>query len=358
MTFYEVFVKPILFKMDPGRVHDKAILAGRFWGSNFITKCLVRLLFSYKNKKLNINVCGINFKNPVGLAAGFDKDGFITNITPCLSFGFHEVGSVTAKYCEGNLKPHAHRLPLDNALIINYGLKNEGVEIISKRLKKKKFKIPLGINIAKTNDINIKGLNSVEDYYTSYKIVKDIGDYITINISCPNVGDGRSFEDPKLLGKLFSKIGKEHKPIFLKISPEIDKKNLDLIIKLCGEYNINGFIVSNLLHNRKDLLTSSDKLSGVKGNISGKPVQASSDDLIKYLYKKTKGKFVIVGLGGIFSAEDAYRKIKNGANLVQLVTGMIYKGPGLIKKINKGLVKLLEKDGFDNIEDAIGVDVK
>jgi dihydroorotate dehydrogenase len=188
--------------------------------------------------------------------------------------------------------------------------------------------------------------------------MKDIGDYHTINISCPNVGDARSFEYPKLLEPLLKKIQgiRKKEKIFLKISPEIKKEKLDVIIKLAEKYSINGFILCNLKKKRNGL--KKDINLKFKGGISGKPMKEKSNDIIKYVFKKTRGKFVIIGCGGVFNGRDAYEKIKNGASLIQLITGMIYEGPSVIKKINEELVELLEKDGFRNIKEAIGKGVR
>lgn len=349
MKAYKYLLRPVLFQIDPERVHNIFLGIGSFLGKLVFRKVL-GFFYNYENEKLNVTVKTIKFRNPVGLAAGFDKNGLLVDVIPSIGFGFEEVGSVTALPCDGNLKPRLFRLPKDKALVINYGLCNDGAEVVCKRLKKNNLVI--GISIAKTNDKNIKGENSVLDYYKSYQIVKDFADYVTINISCPNSGDGRSFEDSKLLEKLLLKI-RVDKPVFLKISPDIDKKNLDKILSLSKKYKITGFVVANLTHDKSLLKTENSFVGG----ISGICLKEKSDSLIKYIYKKSKGKFVIIGVGGIFSAEDAYRKIRNGASLVQLITGMIYEGPGLIKEINKGLVKLLEKDGFNNIQEAVGVDV-
>ncbi len=348
---YKELIKPILFRQDPEKVHDRALKLGEIFGSFSVSRRIIESLYVYKNEKLNIEIKGIEFENPVGLSAGFDKNGVLVDVIPSVGFGFMEVGSVTAKKCEGNPKPRLFRVPEDEGIIVNYGLCNDGAEVIFNRLKNKKFKFPVGISIAKTNDASIKGDESVEEYFRAYKLMKDIGDYMTINISCPNVGDGRNFEDTKLLEKLLKKIGKKHKLLFLKISPDINKKNLDKIIDLSKKYDLN-FVVSNLTKDRKLMKTKID----VDGGLSGKLTREKADGLIKYVYRKTNGKKIIIGVGGIFSAEDAYRKIRNGASLVQLITGMIYKGPKIVKEINKGLVKLLERDGFSNVKGAVGVD--
>jgi dihydroorotate dehydrogenase len=354
---YKKFIRPILFKFNPELIHNLTNLTGRF-ATSTKSSLLVRPLFVYKNKKLENKILNITFKNPIGLAAGFDKNAQLINFMADLGFGFTEVGSITANFCNGNPKPRLHRLIKEKGIIVNYGLANKGAENICKKLKNKKFKIPLGISIAKTNDPSIKGNQSINDYFKSFKLAKDIADYITINISCPNVGDGRTFEDPELLEKLLKKINtiKTKQIIFLKISPDIQKNNLDKIITLAKTYKINGFLASNLTKDRSDI--DLEKKGKFKGGISGKPTKDKSNDLIKYLYKKSKGKFIIIGCGGIFNAKDAYEKIKSGASLVQLVTGLIFEGPSLIKKINKELVELLEKDNYKNISEAIGSDNK
>lgn len=356
MGIYELFFKRIFFMQDPENVHNCMIKLGSFLGSNPITRRLTGIFCDYKNEKLNLEIDGVKFENPVGLAAGFDKNARLTGIIPHVGFGFQEIGSMTAKKCEGNPKPRLFRLPKDKALVINYGLCNDGVEAIHERLKDKTFRIPLFISIAKTNDPEIKGDGSVNDYYASYRTVKDLAKFIVLNISCPNSGDGRSFEDPKLLEKLLKKIGKTENKIFLKISPDLNLKNLDAIIKLAEKYNTRRFVVSNLTHDKSGLKSSNEEVGKTKGSVSGPIVKAKSNLLIRHIYKKTNGRFIIIGVGGIFSAEDAYERIKNGATLVQLITGMIYQGPTIIKKINKGLAMLMEREGYHSIKEVVGID--
>ena len=354
MGIYTKILKPIAFAQDPEKVHNKAIKIGNKLGKSPTGKALIKSLYHYENPKLEQNILGINFKNPVGLSAGFDKNAHLTDILPSIGFGFMEVGSITGQPCEGNPKPRLWRLPKDNSIAVYYGLANEGAEAISAKLKDKTFKIPLAASIAKTNNPKIKGNASINDYYKGFSLMKNIANFMVINISCPNTGDGCTFENSQMLDKLLKKINNKNKKVFLKISSTLSTKQVDKILGVAKKYNLHGFVIGNLNKERKNLKSSKEELEKIQGGLSGEPIRKASNKLIKYLYKKTKGKYVIIGVGGIFSAEDAYEKIKLGASLVQLITGMIYKGPALIKEINKGLVQLLEKDGYKNISEAIG----
>jgi len=356
---YQNILRPIFFRRDPEKVHEGMTSMGEFFGRFFLTRRLLSLFFNYKNEKLRVNITGIDFENPVGLAAGFDKNARLTEVLSCVGFGFEEVGSITGEPCAGNEKPRLFRLPKDKALAVNYGLCSKGAGVISKKLLNKKFKFPVGVSIARANNPNIvmdveKG---IKDYIKAYNHLRNIGDYLTINISCPNTPDDLAFSSSKNFNKLmkeFSKLG-INKPVFVKLKPDFSKKEIDEFINISDRHDfITGFIISNLTKDRSNLKTSAEEFEKVKGGISGIPIREKSNRILKYVYKKTKGKYVLIGCGGIFSAEDAYEKIKLGASLVQLITGMIYNGPGFIKEVNKGLVKLLERDGYNNISEAIG----
>ncbi len=353
---YKYVLKPIFFKFDPEEVHDHITSMGIFLSKYTITKKLTRFFFKYSNPILEQKILDINFKNPIGLSAGFDKNAELTNILEDVGFGFEEVGSITGEYCSGNQKPRLWRLKKSKSLAVYYGLKNDGCEAISKRLQNKKFKIPIGISIAKTNCKETTDTDkAIEDYFKAYKAFINIGDYFTINISCPNAYGGQPFTDSKKLESLMTKIISisRVKPIFLKVSPDLNKQEIDEVINVAEKFKIDGFICTNLTKNRNNKNIKDENVPEV-GGLSGKVVDTMSDDLIRYIYKKTTGKFVIMGVGGVFSAEDAYRKIKAGASLIQLITGMIFEGPQVISEINLGLVKLLKKDGYKNISEAIG----
>lgn len=344
---YTEIVKRILFKFDPEKVHNFFIHIGKGLDGSYIGKKATSALFNYQNKKLEQKILGIRFRNPVGLSAGFDKDAKTVGIMEDVGFGFAEIGSITAKECKGNSGKRLRRMPEQKGLWVNMGLNNDGADAIKKRIHGRKFKIPIAISIAKTNCKETADAKvGTEDYIYSLKVMKDEGDYFDINISCPNAYGGQPFSDSKLYEGLMKEVKKMRirKPIFVKMSPDLSKKEIDSIIRISRKYGVKGFVISNLTKN------------GLKesGGYSGKMVQGKAEEMLKYVYGKTKGEFVLIGVGGIFSADDAYRKIKLGANLVQLVTGMIFQGPGVIGEINYELVKLLERDGYKNIGEAVG----
>ena len=350
---YSNIIKKICFKYDEEKVHNFFTNFGRRAGENHLSKKIVRHLFSYQNPVLEQNLCGITFKNPIGLSAGFDKNAELISIMGDVGFGFSEIGSITAKPCSGNKGKRLLRIPEKKSIWVNLGLNNDGADKISSRLNGKIFEIPFGISIAKTNCRETTNpAEGVKDYIYSLKKFneKKIGDYFTINISCPNAFGGQPFSNPKLYEKLIKEVKKLKikKPIFIKLSPDLEKKYLDKILKISKKYGINGFICSNLSKKNKGF---------DEGGLSGKEVYEKSNFLLSYVCKKTMGwerKPVLIGVGGIFNAEDAYKKIKLGANLVQIITGMIFQGPNLISEINCNLVKLLKKDGFSDISKAVG----
>lgn len=356
---YKKICKPLFFRHDPEDVHDLMTSAGRFLDSNFLTRKLTGLLFSYSNPILEQNILGIRFKNPLGLSAGFDKDAHLTGIMPEVGFGFEEVGSITGEPCEGNARPRLWRLPKSQGLVVYYGLKNEGCEAVSARLRGKKFNFPVGISIAKTNCAATADAEAgIEDYFKAYKTFSDIGDYYTVNISCPNAFGGQPFSDKEKLERLLSRLETvpSKKPVFLKISPDLSEKELDDILEVSGRHNISGFVCTNLTKKREGNSKIKDEKVPEKGGLSGKIVEGVSNKFIADVYRKTRGKYAIIGVGGVFTAEDAYKKIRLGASLLELITGMIFNGPQSISEINRGLVRLLRQDGFISVSEAIGAD--
>lgn len=360
---YKWLIKPIFFLFDPETIHDVMTLALKFIGGNFLTRKLFYACWGYSNRTLEQNILGIKFKNPVGLSAGFDKNAEMIGATYALGFGFTEVGSITGEKCEGNPKPRLWRLKKSKSLLVYYGLKNDGAEKISKRLRGRKFSLPVGISIAKTNcQATANDENAIADYFKAYTTFNNlpageagIGNYFTINISCPNAFGGQPFTNAEKLERLLEKIFAipKIKPVFLKLSPDLSREEIDEILEVCKKFPVDGYVCSNLTKNRNNQKILDRNLPET-GGMSGKILDDLSDQLIRYVYKKTASKAVIIGVGGIASAEDAYRKIQAGASLLELITGMIYEGPQLISDINLGLTKLLQKDGYKNISEAVG----
>ena len=354
---YRYTLKPVLFRFDPEKVHDLFINIGKILGEYSTTRWISSFLWNYNNPSyLTQKVCNIEFKNPVGLSAGFDKNAVLNKLVPHIGFGFTEIGSVTGAPCSGNPKPRLWRLPKSKSLAVYYGLKNDGCEKIAQRLRQETCAIPLGINIAKTNDKNtVEEEAGIADYFKAYKSFSDIGDYVTINISCPNAFGGLPFTDSLKLEALLKKIFSipKIKPVFLKMAPDLTEEELDKILAIARKFPVDGFVCTNLTKNRQNQNIMDEKIPEL-GGFSGKIVDDLSDNFIRHIYKKTGGKFTIIGAGGVFNADDAYRKIKAGASLIELITGMIFDGPQVMSDINLGLVKLLKRDGYRNISEAIG----
>lgn len=367
---YKYVLKPIFFLMDPEVIHDRMIRAGRILGATFVGRWLVKMMFFSASSMLQQKIGGLRFDSPVGLAAGFDKNVELTAVLPFMGFGFAEYGSITGEPCEGNPKPRLWRLPRSRGLVVYYGLKNRGSVALAKQMshdfpRMRKWKLGKhfvnGISVAKTNcEDTVECEKGVMDYAKAYENVRDYADYITINISCPNAFGGQPFTDKVSLEKLLHQLDKLHvpgKPVFIKMSPDLTLKEVDDILEVSAKHKVDGFICSNLTKKRENHKIV-DKVVPEKGGISGKVVQHLANDLIAHIYKKVGKEKIIVGVGGIFTAEDAYEKIKHGASLVQLITGMIFVGPSVISEINLGLAKLLKRDGYKHISEAVGANVK
>lgn len=326
-----------------------------------ITRLVTALFFKYENiQYLSQNVAGIYFKNPIGLAAGFDYEAKLTQILPEVGFGFHTIGSVTFGEYKGNEKPRLGRLPLSKSLIVNKGLKSPGAKYIFNKLKLLSFRIPVGISIAKTNSMTTNSEKTgITDYICTANLFSksNIGNYFEINISCPNAFGGEPFTTPKKLHNLLVQIDKVNfkKPVFIKMPIELSNSEAEELLNVIIKHKVVGVIFGNLAKSRSNPALNKAELKSVgQGNFSGKPTWKQSNRLISLTYKKYGSKLVVVGCGGVFSAEDAYYKIKLGASLVQMITGMIFEGPQVVGEINKGIVNLLKKDGYSNVSQAVG----
>ncbi len=353
---YKKIAKQILFRKDPEWVHDSTLKVAQNLSQSSSAKWLINKSIAYKNSNLNQTIDDISYANPIGLAAGWDKDADAVNLMSSIGFGFAEVGSITKESYIGNDYPRLTRLPKSKSILVNYGLKSQGVNLVAKKLLNIHSNIPIGTNIARTNspDCSNDGA-SIEDYCYSFEKLKNIGNYFTINISCPNTFGGQPFHEPKRLNRLLNALSeiKTAKPIYLKLSPDIRQKDIQEIVNLSYKFNINGFICSNLTKD-KTLNNIYEKNLPSNGGLSGAVVQNISNQLIKRIYKLTGDEKTIIGLGGVFNAEDAWQKIGLGANLVQLITGLIYEGPGIVGSINKQLSKKVSNKGYKNISEARG----
>ncbi len=304
---------------------------------------IFRSLYQVNDKKLERKLFGLTFKNPVGLAAGFDKNAVLYNELANFGFGFIEIGTVTPKGQVGNPKKRLFRLKDDKGIINRMGFNNDGVEEAIKNLKKNKHKVIIGGNIGKNTQT--KPENYTEDYLAVFKELQPFVDYFVLNVSCPNVGSHAKLNDKDYLLELISECQKQNnkfkikKPILLKIAPDLNDAQLDEIIELVAETKIDGVIASNTSTTRSNLKASKERLEEIgNGGVSGQPILKQSTKVIKYLAEKSNKSFPIIGVGGIHSAEDALEKIEAGADLVQIYTGFIYEGPSLVKNINKAIL--------------------
>lgn len=357
-VLYKYLFKPVAFSMDPEFVHDRVLNTGVLLGKTRAGRALTKKLFYYASPALEQTLLGIRFPNPIGLAAGFDKNAQLTDILPDVGFGFAELGSITGEPCAGNPGTRLWRLPQSQSLLVYYGLKNDGAEAIAKRLSNRTFRIPIGTSMAKTNNKETVSLEGgIADYAKAYECMANIGSYTTINISCPNTYGGQPFTDPARLDALLTRIDAiaSPKPVFIKLSPDLDMSGVDALLDVITKHKVQGIICSNLTKNRNNSHIQETDVPNT-GGMSGKVVEELSNQLITHVYKRMGKQYIIVGCGGVFTAEDAYKKIRLGASLIQLITGMVYQGPQTIGEINRGLVTLLARDGYKNISQAVGVD--
>ena len=339
-------IRSLLFKLDPELAHTLAIKALKY---NYNPIDNIK-----KDDTIETSIFGKKIFNPIGIAAGFDKDAEVYNPLFRLGFGFVEVGTITPIKQYGNSKPRVFRLEEDEALINRLGFNNSGADIVASRIRANLPTGFFGINIGPNKDTE----NRLEDYLICIRKFHEMCDYLTINISSPNTENLRSFHNNDELDELLNAIKDEKQklqskiPIALKISPDIEKANVERISELLIKYNIDLVIISNTSDKNRENLKSINKLE--KGGLSGKPLEKNANELINRFYKILKDKVKIIGVGGVDSGKSAYEKIINGASLIQLYTGMVYKGPNVVSKINNELITILKNEGIKNISEAIG----
>jgi len=361
---YKNIIRPILFRLtreDPEVAHEEVIKLLRAIGES---KHVYRMLKKYatvNDPRLSQDVFGLEFKNPVGLAAGFDKNGDVIDGLSALGFGFIEVGTITPYYQEGNNRPRMFRLTKDEALINRMGFNNIGADNVVRSnlvLRKKKESL-LGISIGKSKTTPLE--KAADDYVDLLKKLYGFGDYFAINISSPNTAGLRALQRKNHLEKLLMALNREmaqlargcngrFKPIIPKVDPDLNWIELDDILEVCVRQRMMGLIVANTTVKRSGLKTEIKE----DGGLSGKPLRERALEMVRYISKSTGGTLPIIGVGGIFNAQDAYEMLKAGASLIQVFTGMIYEGPFIARNINRGLVKIFEREGIKHISEIIG----
>ena len=379
-TIYKKLVKPILFSQDAEEIHDSLKKLMVVAGKSKILRFAIRKLFRYEDRILNTVVDGNSFDNPIGLSAGFDKNGEMLNVVGEFGFGFEEVGSITGEHCDGNPKPRVHRAKTTGTGSINVwnGLNNFGAKVLAPKIKKEmETSIALGgISAAMINQ-NASIAEGIQDYVKTVRAFAGIGKFLVVNISCPNTLQGEPFIDPTALSALLKELVRvrtetdDNKPMYVKISPDLTKEEIETIVDVSAEFDVNGIVTTNLTKIKNDDVQAnlSDKdfkqflADGTleRGGMSGELVREKANAVLVIVANRIKLKkhnMIVLGVGGITTAEDAYFKIRNGASLLLLITAFVFEGPSVVGEINKGLADLLRRDGFKSVSEAVGVDLK
>lgn len=340
---YRYLIKPLFFFFQPERAHYLAMALLRLICAIPFVKFLIKEIFTVGGNRLEKELFGLRFSNPVGLAAGFDKNAKWVDVLDCLGFGFIEIGTVTPVAQSGNEKPRLFRLPKDEALINRMGFNNEGARVAAIRLKKRKSNIIVGGNIGKNK--TTPNEEALSDYLRCYDELYNHVDYFVVNVSSPNTPGLRALQEKEPLMNILQQLqnknetSEESKPILLKIAPDLTNEQLDDIIEIVNTTKIAGVIATNTTISRDGLKTTKEEVAKLgNGGLSGKPVRDMSTQVIRYLKEKSGGSFPVIGVGGIHSGQDAIEKIEAGADLVQVYTGFIYEGPSIAKSINKALL--------------------
>ena len=366
---YRIFLRPAVFLQDSEKAHSRILsVLSRMSRSRFSLSMLGTL---YRSPELPVKLFNLDFSNPVGVAAGMDKNGAAVPSWQSIGYGFCEIGGVTLHEQPGNPKPRMFRVSKDKALINRMGFNNIGAHALQKKLQYWKDKglwpdSPVGINLGKSKVTPLEEAPS--DYSGSIKILWKHADFFVINVSSPNTPGLRDLQESKNLDSIIKKcceINKEcseeddntEKPLLVKIAPELDDGFLEDIVKLVKKHKLSGIIATNTTVDRPETThASSKKIYKETGGLSGAPLNDKSTEMIRKIYKLTKGKIPIIGVGGIFTADDAWEKITAGASIVQLYTGLVFEGPGIAKSIVKGLKKRVASEGLESISDAVGIE--
>jgi dihydroorotate dehydrogenase len=372
LDIYQLAIRPLLFsalKADPETVHKQSLALLHAIDSTpkspltKLAKASFQQSFCRADKQLAQSLFGLNFPNPVGLAAGFDKDGIAAGMWQYLGFGFAELGTVTYHPQPGNPQPRLFRLPQDRAALNRMGFNNLGSEVMATALKQRQrseFSIPIGINLGKSKITPLE--NAATDYLGSFQRLKDVGDYFVINVSSPNTPNLRDLQAIEPLRIIFDTLQQENQgqnPILVKIAPDLAWEDIAAVVELSQTYQLAGIIATNTTIDRSQLTTQIVAATGKKvieeaGGISGAPVRQKSTEVIRFIHQQTGGKLPIIGVGGIFTADDAWEKITAGASLIQVYTGWTYDGPWMVDRILTGLLAKLGSRGLSSISAAVG----
>lgn len=363
---YKKVIKPFLFLFSPDFVHNTIARMGRLTQSIWPVRWMLRKMWRRDHPRLSQNLLGLEFKNPIGLSAGFDKNVELTPLMESIGFGFATGGSVTLAERIGNDRPWFYRLPKTESIVVHAGLANKGLVKIVKSIRRnnkrtKHIRQFLSVAVvAKTSketdqDAIIDAKNTI-----LFALKRNLAEAIEINISCPNVGKDQPFTEPKLLDELLKEIDKLDRtvPFFIKMPNLRNLSHFDRLLQVIVKHNIQGVTIANLVKDRENVKLKDELPESISGGLSGLPTRNRSTELVRYTYSKYGDKLVIIGVGGIFTADQAYEKIRAGASLVAMVTGLIFEGPQVVGRMNNKLVELLARDGFASISDAVGADHK
>lgn len=363
MAVYSRWIRPVLFRSDPERIHDRAIAVAESASRlPFLCSAVARVL-TVDDPCLAVDVAGLRFRHPVGLAAGFDKNGRGIPLWNALGFSHVEIGSISAQPSAGNPKPRLFRVPEDRAIVVNYGLPNDGAERVALRLSGVHPATPLGINIVNTNHGPAAPPHSDEaiigDYVASVRRLEPNASYLSLNLSCPNTCDGRAFvSDPGRVRQLLDAIAavRPSKPVFLKVAPFANTAGLDRFLEAVDGYDfIRGFSINLPPGKPPGMTVSPERLQSMPGAVSGHPAEAAANQAIAEIYRRIDPRrYSIIGSGGVFTAEDAWLKIRLGASLVQVLTALVYQGPTVVRTLRDGLSRIAAREGLHCIQDAVG----
>jgi dihydroorotate dehydrogenase len=343
---YKLLIRPLFFCFEPEQIHNISFGLIKTICKIPFASTIINFMYRSSNKKLKVRIHDLEFENPIGLAAGFDKDAKLFDELSCFGFGFVEVGTVTPKPQDGNSKPRLFRLIKDKGIVNRMGFNNGGVEAMVKRLKKRKTKVIIGGNIGK-NKVT-PNENAIKDYKICFEALYEHVDYFVVNVSSPNTPGLRSLQEKGPLLEILNRIMELNKAkpklkaIFLKIAPDLEWPQIDEVIEVVQKSGIHGLIATNTTIDRSELKTATDIVEGIgNGGLSGGPLTNRATEVIRYISKKTGGKMPIIGVGGIMTAQDALDKLNAGASLVQVYSGFIYEGPALVKRANELITKRL-----------------